>query len=133
MKRIVLSLITLAAVGSLGNTAQAQDCYGGLWPGVIAPGYGLYVREHIPYFSLHPPVYYSYPVPRSYGYSPWAYPPGVRTPEIEFGGSQEMINPHVPQGEKVKPAANRSAQDESKPIPQVVVNPFVRDVVAQEK
>ncbi len=37
--------------------------------------------DNVPYFALHPPVYYSYPVPRTYGYSPFAYPPGVMTPE----------------------------------------------------
>ena len=34
----------------------------------------------IPYYALYPPVYYSYPVARPYGYSPFAYPPGTMTP-----------------------------------------------------
>jgi hypothetical protein len=36
-----------------------------------------------PYFSLHPPVYYSYRVARTYGYSPFPYPPYVLTPGSE--------------------------------------------------
>jgi hypothetical protein len=51
-----------------------------------------------PYFALHPPVYYSYPVPRSYGYSPFAYPGIVATPEVTEVSApepEEIINPHV--------------------------------------
>jgi hypothetical protein len=50
----------------------------------------------IPYFSKHPPVYYSYPVPRTYGYSPYAYPAGTRTPEIKPVGPI-IQNKYVPQ------------------------------------
>ena len=39
-----------------------------------------YSTESVPYYSLHPPVYYSHRVARTYGYSPFAYPPGVLTP-----------------------------------------------------
>ena len=53
--------------------------------------------NNVPYFALHPPVYYSYPVPRTYGYSPFAYPPYVMTPEIVMrSAAAEIINPHVP-------------------------------------
>src|SRR5436305_2234169 len=38
--------------------------------------------NNLPYFALHPPVYYSYPVPRTYGYSPFAYGPEVMTPDV---------------------------------------------------
>ncbi|MFH1918860.1 MAG: hypothetical protein ABIP48_03090 [Planctomycetota bacterium] len=40
----------------------------------------------IPYFAAHPPVYYSHIVPRPYGYSPYAYLPGIVTPGHELGG-----------------------------------------------
>jgi hypothetical protein len=36
-----------------------------------------YSQESIPYFASHPPVYYSYLVPRAYGDSPFSYPPGT--------------------------------------------------------
>ena len=66
--------------------AQCDGCNGGGW------GWGydmgcLYnsLDYNVPYFAAHPPVYYSYPVPRTYGYSPFAYPPYVMTPEVEMG------------------------------------------------
>ena len=59
---------------------------------------------NVPYFAAHPPVYYSYPVPRTYGYSPFAYPPYVMTPEV--GGESapvEITNPYVPSSKQEKP------------------------------
>lgn len=99
-------------------------------------GYGWDIAElyrqlynNLPYFALHPPVYYSEPVPRTYGYSPFAYPPGVMTPEI-VGEPQPVTinNPYVP---GAKPAAveikppDRSASTSQAPEPLVIVNPFV--------
>src|SRR5262245_27891802 len=37
--------------------------------------------KNVPFYALHPPVYYSYPVPRTYGYSPFAYGPWTMTPD----------------------------------------------------
>ena len=45
--------------------------------------YGV-LADNVPYYSAFPPVYYSVPVARTYGYSPFAYPPGTMTPEIEM-------------------------------------------------
>ena len=61
--------------------------------------YGIVHREEVPHFALYPPVYYSQPVPRTYGYSPFAYPAGVMTPEIADEKSGVIINPYVPQSE----------------------------------
>ena len=65
--------------GRLGGGAVrpefANAQYGG-WCG-SSPWYTGYSSEYVPYYAMHPPVYYSYPVPRPYGYSPFAYPPGV--------------------------------------------------------
>jgi len=73
-------------------------------------------------------VDYSEPVPRSYGWSPFAYPPGVMTPEIAGEALPVTIdNPYVPKSptapadEKTDRAASVSAQ----PEPLVIVNPFV--------
>jgi hypothetical protein len=130
-------LLIAAAVAVFGFSQQpAEAGYGGL--GGFAPWYTGYTREHIPFYAMHPPVYYSYPVPRAYGWSPWAYPPGVMTPEIlgEMGGPQEIINPHVPQEENAKPTSNTnktvSHSKSSGPIPQVVINPFVGAALASE-
>jgi hypothetical protein len=72
-----------------------------------------------PYFALHPPVHYSLPVPRTYGYSPYAYPGWVPTPEVEVPVQpQEILNPYVePQAE---PASGQTASRAK-----LIVNPFV--------
>lgn len=75
-----------------------------------------------PYFALHPPVYYSVPVPRTYGYSPFAYPGGVPTPDVELG-PEEIINPHVVPEEAPEPAQETSNQTAAAPL--VIRNPFV--------
>jgi hypothetical protein len=109
----------------------------GFGDGVIGGGdYGWDIAElyrelynNLPYFALHPPVYYSEPVPRTYGYSPFAYPPEVMTPEI-VGEAQPVTinNPYVP---ATKPAAveikpsDRSASTGQAPEPLVIINPFV--------
>ena len=91
----LLLLVTLADVG------QAQYPAGCLYPYNYGSVYGSYGRGLPPYFSLFPPVYYSYPVPRTYGYSPFAYPAGTPTPEIQVEPvqAQLMVNPFVPRSE----------------------------------
>jgi hypothetical protein len=94
-------------------------------------GYGwLYnsLRYEVPHFAAFPPVYYSHPVPRTYGYSPFAYPPHVMTPEI-VGEVEplEIVNPYVPSTQQ--PAAeektDQTVQNAREPQPLVIVNPFV--------
>lgn len=115
--------------------------FGGIGHGFSALGVGgdydegwdiadLYrqLYNNLPYYALHPPVYYSQPVPRTYGYSPFAYPPGVMTPEIvEESKPVTIVNPYVP---STKPAsaetkADRSASTSTTPEPLVIINPFV--------
>lgn len=84
--------------------------------------------QNVPYYALHPPVYYSYPVPRTYGYSPFAYPPGVMTPEITMAPQPEtIINPHVPAGAPEASAikTDTSASVNRQPEPLVIYNPYV--------
>lgn len=116
-----------AAVLALGfvtdlcpQAANAQPpCWG--MPGFQA-WYGnlprsVYTSDPVPYFALHPPVYYSHPVARPYGYSPFANPPGTRTPEV---GPPPLIvaNRWIPQPAAV-PSCARAAE------PLVVRNPYV--------
>jgi hypothetical protein len=80
----------------------------------------------VPYFALHPPVYYSYPVPRTYGYSPFAYPPSIMTPEVVGEPKAvEIVNPYVPQKKSAEGETDRSAGTAAQPRPLVVINPFV--------
>jgi hypothetical protein len=85
--------------------------------------------NNLPYFALHPPVYYSEPVPRTYGYSPFAYPPGVMTPEIVSEAQPVTINnPYVPAtkpASAAKKPSDRSAWTSTAPQPLVIMNPFV--------
>ena len=55
----------------LGDTGLG---YGGWGCGCC---YGPNLPSPAPYFAMHPPVYYSYPVATPYGYSPFPNPPGV--------------------------------------------------------
>ncbi len=134
---VLFSLFGLAAIPA----AQAQNGCGyggGCWDG----GYGwMYntLRYEVPHFAAFPPVYYSEPVPRTYGYSPFAYPPYVMTPEV-IGEVQPLTidNPYVPANKTASPPAADSKSDHAASVtrsvePLVVVNPYVpqRGTVAQ--
>ena len=85
--------------------------------------------QNLPYFALHPPVYYSYPVPRTYGYSPFAYGPEIMTPEVvEESKPVTIDNPYVPRKNAAPveaKATDRSASTASTPEPLVITNPYV--------
>lgn len=94
--------------------------------------------NNLPYFALHPPVYYSGVVPRTYGYSPFAYPPGTMTPDLVCVVQPVTINnPYVPSTQPATPAAtgpSDRAAAAPKPVePLVVINPYVpqRGPIAQ--
>lgn len=106
--------------------AQAQYLGGtsnsfGLGLGYLGSPYASGRVPTPPYFALHPPVYYSQPVARTYGYSPFAYPGTVKTPEAPVA-AKVINNPHVttPVKKKVAPKGLDLT------IRQVeVLNPFV--------
>lgn len=96
--------------------------------GVSGSLYGLGRVPVPPYFSLHPPVYYSVPVPRTYGYSPYAYPAEMVTPDVR-PAPQEVLNPFVPQPaegaeKKAKPEAKKTSGKVAA-MPQFIANPYV--------
>ena len=125
--------------GRGGHGGRGHGFGGGFGGGVIGFGgggdYGWDIAElyrelynNLPYFALHPPVYYSEPVPRTYGYSPFAYPPGTMTPEIVSEPQPVTINnPYVPTTTpakaEVKPS-DRAASISQAPEPLVIVNPY---------
>jgi hypothetical protein len=86
-----------------------------------------------PYFSIHPPVYYSYPVPRTYGHSPFAYPGTHQTPDVVVEPvSQSIDNPYVEEtktAESTEDGQSAPATDDdyarTEPQPQTIVNPYV--------
>lgn len=101
--------------------------FGGFYGGWDIGALYRQLYNNLPYFALHPPVYYSYPVPRPYGYSPFAYMPGVMTPEVSMG-PLEIINPHVPSTQNnempAKPT-DTTAAAARQPEPLVIINPYV--------
>jgi hypothetical protein len=99
-------------------------------------GYGqgfapwLYQSGHIPvppYFALHPPVYYSQPVPRTYGYSPFAYRSNVRTPEvIDATPAAVITNPYFDKQNTLESKASTGDDDVATNVtPQEILNPYV--------
>ncbi|NOZ38675.1 MAG: hypothetical protein GXP24_00435, partial [Planctomycetes bacterium] len=91
--------------------------------------YGV-LAQNVPYYAAFPPVYYSAPVPRTYGYSPFAYPPGTRTPDLPVPtmAAKEILNPYVKSSTEAKAeaeAADKVTQSDSTPEPLAIINPFV--------
>lgn len=133
---MILLVLVVVLVAAVPNTsAQYGNCngggYGGWWGGYdMGYLYGV-MAYNVPHFAAFPPVYYSYPVPRTYGYSPFAYPPGTMTPDVVMGGEEplEIVNPYVPSKETSTTTADQSAsaapQDKRQPVPLVIVNPYV--------
>ncbi|HVX61122.1 MAG TPA: hypothetical protein VHC19_10985 [Pirellulales bacterium] len=128
-----LAFGVLAAWAVMSSAAHAQNP-NYLYLFGMGRGLPYSYDEHVPYYSLYPPVYYSAPVPRTYGYSPFAYPPGYMTPEIEVQPApQIMNNPYVVPG-SAKPAKPESAESEDRTAqaPQVILNPFVEQRFSAE-
>src|SRR3989304_3389918 len=126
--QLVILFVMLAALFAAAPAATAQGCdgcYGG-WGWGYDMGY-LYnsLDYNVPYFAAHPPGYYSYPVPRTYGYSPFAYPPYVMTPDVELEPAQpvEIVNPYVPQKDSQPKADQSAAAQTRQPEPLVIINP----------
>jgi hypothetical protein len=82
------------------------------------PGYS---QEYVPYFALHPPVYYSYPIARTYGDSPFPYPPGLTALQAYSPSPQPQIikNEHI---EDANPSTDQQYQTR---MPLRIHNPFV--------
>jgi hypothetical protein len=132
MKTHLLILFTLFAALVMSAPASAQYCGGGYGCGGCGYDYGYLYNSldyNVPYFAAHPPVYYSYPVPRTYGYSPFAYPPYVMTPDVaDDCAPVEITNPYVPSSKQDKAAtpSDHTASHVGRHVePLVIDNPFV--------
>jgi hypothetical protein len=114
-----------AAIIVVAGSASSAHAQFGFGPGAYGLGFFNYGNNQprIPYYALYPPVYYSYPVARTYGYSPFAYPPGTPTPELaQPAAAIEIRNPYVPSPSppRPQPTADRSAA-----APRMYYNPYV--------
>ena len=114
LKQAILGA-ALFSMALVAGRAQAQ------WPYLSDyAGYpGHYVNYYIPYFALHPPVYYSSPVSRTYGYSPFAYPPGVVAPKL--GASGPSIGENRIMTEEIESPPPEPAEK----APKRIRNPYV--------
>jgi hypothetical protein len=132
MKKVLVTFVGMAA--ALAGAGSAHAGYPYAWPNELGPTaygvtgtmYGLGLVPVPPYFALHPPVYYSCPVPRSYGYSPYAYPPCVQTPEVDFlnfpnGDAPNGEAPNTEELPPTTPASKVAARG------QWIANPFLTD------
>jgi hypothetical protein len=137
LRRVLLAAMLLVGCCAGAQRAEAQ-CngfgygygFGGYWD--IGRLYDV-LADNVPYYAAFPPVYYSYPVARTYGYSPFAYPPGVMTPEIEGGMPLAIENPYfkgsvesaAAEQKAEAPAVNRTTQAPRSSGPLLVLNPHV--------
>lgn len=117
--RGMLILMILVVAGTTVSTAQAYDgCYGAQNSRAYGNGWWPYTLGYVPvppYYALHPPVYYSVPVARPYGYSPYPLPGTVMPPIPESPVALEITNPYV----------ERNEVDSVATTPQLIVNPYV--------
>lgn len=118
---LAVVLLGMAAVGLAACQDAAAYEPWGYYYGWPAYERSVYVGDSVPFYALHPPVYYSYPVARPYGYSPFAYPPGVRTPEVERPQPAVVQNPYVAGFVEGGPAASTA-----KVQPLRIVNPYAK-------
>lgn len=135
------TFVALLAVTFIGSQA-AEACgwgnnygygIGGLYRSLDYP-----TESRVPYFAAHPPVYYSQPVPRTYGHSPFAYGPWHKTPEIIESATPVVIeNPHAKEASQTenKQAKKSSRVDRSVSIaadkvsgPLMIENPYFNEV-----
>jgi hypothetical protein len=138
--RVSLAVAALAFVVLASQTARAQSPCGwggGGWGGGFgwATGYDWRANAQIiPYFSQHPPVYYSYPIPRPYGFSPYAALPGMIPAEMQFAPKpQEIVNPYFQPSDENKAPEAEAPEGQAQPpatttgdrtARRMIVNPY---------
>ena len=124
--------VVLLAASLQASQASAQIGAGAYGLGFFNYSqYGNGGNYRIPYYALFPPVYYSYPVARTYGYSPFAYPPGTITPAAPPKvAAVDYINPFVYEtgrdGATPAPVGKAEAVDPTASLPRMYYNPYVQ-------
>lgn len=97
-KLVIWAFLAVSVICLLPNAAVAANgpyfAWGRLAPWAYGPP-SVYVLERSPYFALHPPVYYSYPVPRTYGQLPYPYLPRPATRSVVREVPQVVVNPYA--------------------------------------
>ena len=132
----VIFLFALA-ISPFAPHSQAENSCHGLCVacGQSTPLGGVFSRPYAsgriptpPYFALHPPVYYSLPIARSYGYSPFAFPSTIGAPKISIVQPKEVLNPYVkPEEIEGQPAKLKVTVTVK---PKTVANSYASDAIA---
>ncbi|HEX4145370.1 MAG TPA: hypothetical protein VHY91_17835 [Pirellulales bacterium] len=121
LRAVILGAGLIGCVGAGASSAQAQ---------IFAPSYGfaggtgpynLYIQDTPPFYAMYPPVYYSQPMSRAYGWSPFAYPPGVATPQNQISAPMGVQTSAVYDSNATPAPAEAFAQ-----APLTIENPYVR-------
>jgi hypothetical protein len=114
---LFFSVVLIATSGVCQAWWPYTGSYSGWFPGFFPRSSDL---ERLPHYAIFPPVYYSHPVPRSYGGSPFASLPEV--PVSESSPIQPLLvrNPYV-----ASPAGTEVAEPSSTGGALIVRNPFV--------
>jgi hypothetical protein len=105
-----------AALADWNDFYNPWAIYG--YGGYYQPGYS---PDYAPYFAMHPPVYYSHPIARTYGDSPFPYPPGLSAFQANSAAPQPQVirNDHI---DEANPPADQQYQTR---LPLRIRNPFV--------
>lgn len=121
-RKLITFSLAIAAIMMMGqNVAKAQNSGYQLGVGWGYSNYGNspYIRnQQVPYFALHPPVYYSEQiVRRPYGISPFAAPPGIIPTEMIVAPEPIVIvNPYInPMGAEVLPEQPKKLKKPAQP------------------
>ena len=138
MRALIGTLIVLGISGRATAAPGPYSYYGGLFPWCY-PARNYYVQQRPPYFAQYPPVYYSYPVKRPYGMSPFAWPP-IYHGEIARGlvdrapsgpaapperKSPKLIRNRFVSGATLPDTATSTPRAETLAKPLRIVNPYV--------
>lgn len=107
--------LAVACAAFTPSEAQAQWGWQGYPQFYGRNVYTVYDQDRLPYFALHPPVYYSRAVPRTFGYSPFAYPGWVPTPALPTVGPEMVVNPYLEQSPESGDAPGQNTPTEAPP------------------
>jgi hypothetical protein len=112
--RISITLI-LVFIGSTAFAYWPYSCY--FW----GSPYSDFAYPDVPYFAIHPPVYYANVVARSYGWSPFPHP--LDTAYFQYSAPTQspiIFNEYVNQKSQTQVSSMPPC------VPLRIANPFVK-------
>jgi hypothetical protein len=140
--RLVLSIaVGLFALSAVAATSSVRADggyygYGFPWFGYGNNGPAAYALGNIPappYFALHPPVYYSHPVARTYGTSPFACSCDCHHRKHE-SVRRVYVNPFIETLPREIPAKSEAkTTSHVAAVPARIANPYYKNAGAEAK